>query len=79
MDHEIGGFPARFSNEDFPRGFPAGRSQVPLWWESILGVKVKAVQGKEVPLEWTDTSGGLLEWSHDTGVLLSFPVESFSS
>ena len=28
-------------------------------------MNVKAVQGKEVPLEWTDTSGGLLEWWHD--------------
>ena len=37
-------------------------------WESILGLNVKAVQGKQVPLEWTDTSGGLLEWWHDPGV-----------
>ena len=27
------------------------------WWESILGLNVKAVQGKQVPLEWTETSG----------------------
>ena len=67
------------SLEAFPRGFPTGLSHVALWWESILGVKVEAVQGKEVPLEWTETFGGLLEWWHDTGVLLSFPVESFSS
>ena len=33
-----------------------------------------AVQGKQVPLEWTDTSGGLLEWWHDPGVPLAFPV-----
>ena len=39
---------------------------MPQWCESILGVKVEAVQGKQVPLEWTDTSGGLLEWWHDT-------------
>ena len=32
---------------------------MPPWWESILGVKVEAVQGKQVPLEWTETSGGL--------------------
>ena len=63
----------------FPRGFPTGLSQVYTWWESILGLNVKAVQGKQVPLEWTDTSGGLLEWWHDPGVPLAFPVESASS
>ncbi|PHL74961.1 hypothetical protein BTA05_15875, partial [Enterococcus faecium] len=60
-------------------GFPTGLSQVHTWWESILGLNVKAVQGKPVPLEWTDTSGGLLEWWHDPGVPLAFPVESASS
>ncbi|KAI4585922.1 hypothetical protein MJG53_006156 [Ovis ammon polii x Ovis aries] len=54
-------------------------SHVHTWWESILGLNVKAVQGKQVPLEWTDTSGGLLEWWHDPGVPLAFPVESASS
>ncbi|KAI4562100.1 hypothetical protein MJT46_011062 [Ovis ammon polii x Ovis aries] len=34
-----------------------GLSNVHTWWESILGFNVKAVQGKQVPLEWTDTSG----------------------
>ena len=66
IEHGICGFPTRISHEDFPRGFPTGLSHVPMWWESILGVKVKAVQGKQVPLEWTKTSRGLLEWSHDT-------------
>ena len=33
----------------FPRGFPTGLSHVPPWCESILGVKIEAVQGKEVP------------------------------
>ena len=47
--------------------------------ESILGLKVKAVQGKQVPLEWTEISGGLVEWWHDAGVPLAFPVESASS
>ena len=28
----------------FPGGFPTGLSHVPPWWESILGVKVEAVQ-----------------------------------
>ena len=63
----------------FPRGFPTGLSHVPPWYESILGLKVEAVQGKQVPLEWTETSGELLEWWHDPGVPLAFPVESASS
>ena len=49
------------------------------WWESIHGLNVKAVQGKQVPLEWTETYGGLLEWWHDPGVPLDLPVESASS
>ena len=50
------------SPESFQRGFPTGLSHVPPWWQSILEVKVEAVQGKQVPLEWTETSGGLREW-----------------
>ena len=50
------------SLEAFPRGVPTELSHVPPWCESILGVKVEAVQGKQVPLEWTETSGGLWEW-----------------
>ena len=75
-------FPSRGSRdlwlslEAFPRGFPTGLYHVPPWCESILGVKVEAVQGKQVPLKWTDTSGGLLEWRHDPGVPLAFPIES---
>ena len=76
---EIYGFPSSLSHEAFPRGFPTGLSHVHTWWESILGLNVKAVQGKQVPLEWTDTSGGLLEWWHDPGVPLAFSVESASS
>ena len=34
---------------------------MPPWCESILGLKVEAVQGKQVSLEWTETSGGLWE------------------
>ena len=77
-------FPSRGSRdlwlslEALPRGFPTGLSHVRLWWESILGVKV-AVQGKQVPPEWTETSGGLLEWWQDAGVPFAFPVESASS
>ena len=36
--------------------------------ESILSLKVEAVQGKKVSLEWTETSRGLWEW----GVILEF-------
>ena len=63
----------------FPRGFPTGLSHMPLWCESILGLKVEAVQGIQVSLEWTETSGGLWEWGHDSGVPLVFPLESASS
>ena len=79
---DVSRFPSRGSRdlwlslEAFPRGFPTGLSHVPPWCESILGVKVEAVQGKQVPLKWTDTSGGLLEWWHDPGVPLAFPIES---
>ena len=71
------------SLEAFPRGFPTRLSHRALpratVVESYLGEKVEAVQGKQVPLEWTHTSGGLLEWWHDPGVPLAFPVESASS
>ena len=63
----------------FPRGFPTGLSHLPPWCESILGLKVEAVQGKQVSLEWTETSWGLWEWWRDPGVPLAFPVESASS
>ena len=82
-------FPSRGSRdlwlslEAFPRVFPTrpptGVSHVPTWCESILGLKVEAVQGKQVSLEWTESSGGLWEWWHDPGVPLAIPVESASS
>ena len=56
-------FPSRASRdlwlslEAFPRGLPTGLSHVPPWCESILGLKVETVQGKQVSLEWTETSG----------------------
>ena len=62
-----------------PGGFLTGLSHVPPWCEWILGLKVEAVQGKQVSLEWTETSEGLWEWWHDPGVNLAFPVESASS
>ena len=52
------------SLEAFPRGFPTGLSLVPLLCESILGLKVEALLGKQVSLKWTETSGGL--WECDT-------------
>ena len=58
----------RLSNESFPRGFPTGLSHVPPWCESILGLKVEAVEGKQVSLEWTDVSGG--HW--ECGTTLEF-------
>ena len=78
-------FPSRGSRDlclslkSCPGGFPTGLSHVPPWCESILGLKVEAVQGKKVSLEWTETFGGLWEWWHDPGVPLAFPVESASS
>ena len=75
-------FPSRGSRdmwlslEAITRGFPTSLSHVPPWCESILGLKVEAVQGKQVSLECTETSGGLWEWWHDPGVPLAFPVES---
>ena len=63
----------------FPRGFPTGLSHVPTWCESILVLKVEAVQGIQVSLEWTETFGGLWEWWNDPGVPLAFFVESASS
>ena len=46
LDQGICGFPSTLSHEAFPRGFPTGLSHVPPWCESILGLKVEAVQGK---------------------------------
>ena len=60
-------FPSRGSRdlclslEAFPRGFTTGLSHVPPLCESTLGLKVEAVQGKKVSLEWTETSRGLWE------------------
>ena len=74
-------FPWVKESVPFPRGFPKGLSHVPPWCVSIsiLGLKVDAVQGKQVSLERTETSVGLWEWWHDTGLPLPFPVESAPS
>ena len=74
-----GAFKSTHGHEAFPRGFPTGLSHVPPWCESILGLKVKAVQGKQISLEWTETSGALREWWHDPGDPLAFPAERASS
>ena len=79
VDQGISGFSSSLFHKAFPRGFPTGLSHVPPWCESIDGLKVNVVQGKQVSLEWTETSGGLWEWWHDPGVPLAFPVESASS
>ena len=66
-------------SEAFPRGFSTELSHVPPWCESILGGTVETVQGNQVPLEWTEIFGGLLEWCRAPGVPLNFPVEIASS
>ena len=58
------GFPTRLSHRAVPRATP--------WCESILGLNVEAVRGKQVSVEWTETSGGLWEWWHDPGVPVDF-------
>ena len=68
MDLIIYGFPSNLSHEAFPRGFPTGLSLEPPLCASILGVKVEAVQGKQVPLEWTETFGD----SGNVGTTLQF-------
>ena len=71
-------FPSRGSRdlwlslEAFPRGFPTGLSHVSPWCESILGLKVEIVQGKQLSLEWTETSGGL--WECDTTLEFLSPI-----
>ena len=79
VDQGISDFPSRLSHEAFLRGLPTGLSHVPPCCESILGLNVEAVQGKQVSLEWTETSWGLWEWWHDPEIPLAFPVESGSS
>ena len=62
VDQGISGFPSGLTHEAFIRGFPTGLSHVPPWCESILGLKIEAVQGKQASLEWTETYGGFWEW-----------------
>ena len=71
------------SLEAFPRGVPTRLSHRAVPCATVLFVdprlKVESVQGKQVSLEWTETSGGLWEWWHDPGVPLAIPVERASS
>ena len=81
-------FPSRESRdlwlslEAFPRGFPkklchrAFPRATVVWVDPRIESRVSA--GKQVSLEWTETSGGLGEWWHVPGVPLAFPVESAS-
>ena len=52
----------------FPGSFPTGLSHVPPWCDSILGLKIEAVQGKQVSLVWTEKSGA----SGNGGMTLEF-------
>ena len=72
VDKGIRVFPSGLSHGAFPRGFPTGLSHVPLWCESIHGMKVEIVQGKLVPLEWTVTSRGLLDGATTLEFLSTF-------
>ena len=85
----VSGFPSPgprdlcLSLEALPRGFPRRLSHRAVPRANMVYVdlvlKVEAVQGKQVSLEWTETPGGLWEWWHDPGVSLAFLVESASS
>ena len=57
VDQVISGFPSWLFHKALPRGFPTGLSHVQTWCESILGLKVEAVQGKLVSLAWTEHLG----------------------
>ena len=52
----------------FPRRFPTVMSHVPPSCQSILGLKVDAMPGKQASVEWTETSGG----SGNGGTTLEF-------
>ena len=82
-------FPSRrswdlwLSLEDYPRDFPTRLSHRAVPRSTVVSVdprrEIRDSAGKQVRLEWTETSGGVLEWWHDAGVPLAFPVESVSS
>ena len=59
----------------FPRGFPSGMSHVPPWYELILRVTVEAVQGNQVPLEWTEIWGSFVMVAQPLEFLSTFLVK----
>ena len=71
------------SLEAFPLGFPTRISHRAVQRATVVGVHLRRESrgsgAKQVPLEWSETSAGLLEWGHDPGVTLAFPVESTST
>ena len=70
MDQGICGFPSRISLRAVP-------SATVVWVDPRP--ESRGSVGKQVSLEWTETSGGLWEWVHESGVPLAFPVDSASS
>ena len=71
VDHGICGFPSRLSPEAFPGGFPTGLSHVPPWWESILGMKVEAVEQNS--FLWNGLRHLRDSWNVDTTLELLSP------
>ena len=72
MDQGICGFPSRLSLEAFTRVFPTGLSHVPLWCESILGLKVEEfgnVSDGEFTSFWNKINKKLKSESMFTGVV----------
>ena len=67
----------------FPRDFPTRLTHRAVPRATMVGVdpqlESRGSAEKQVPLEWTETSRGLLEWWHDDGLPHAFPVESASS
>ena len=71
VDHGICGFPSSLSPEAFPGGFPTGLSHVPPWWESILGMKVEAVEQNS--FLWNGLRHLWDSWNVDTTLELLSP------
>ena len=61
------GFPTRLSQEAFLQGCPTCHRCV-----SRSSALSRGSPGKQVSLEWTETSGGLWEWWHDLEFLWPF-------
>ena len=61
------GFPTRLSHEAFLQGCPTCHRCV-----SRSSALSRGSPGKQVSLEWTETSGGLWEWWHDLEFLWPF-------